>query len=137
MRPEKLKYRLLTADLVWLILSAAMSLPVRPQDWLFSIPNWPFVGGGVLTAAAVIWTVLFVSLRLDGFDGGWSVGAVSSRMFVAGAVFNGIMYTSAYLTVQRIPRACLVTFSFVFFAGVLIFRWAARLLCDADPRRVR
>lgn len=137
MRPEKLKYRLLVADLLWLVVSATASLPVRSQDWVFSIPNWFFVTGGVLTAACAIWTVLFVTLRLDGFDGGWNVGAVSSRMLVAGALFNGIMYTCAYMTVQRIPRAYLVTFSVVFFFGVLICRWVARRLCDANRRHLR
>ena len=78
---QNLRYWILSADLVWLILAVALGIYVsyagskEPLDFIARLQQHSLL---VLVAVAA-WTSLYFRMTLDGFKGGWRLFAISLK----------------------------------------------------------
>src|SRR5260370_12516810 len=79
----------------------------------------------LIPPALVTWTLLYFEMRLDGFEGGWQLPAILSKIVVAVSVVLLVLLAVAFLTKGFYSSHVLLYF-FFFFSPWIIF-----LLCIA------
>jgi lipopolysaccharide/colanic/teichoic acid biosynthesis glycosyltransferase len=124
MTAKKLTNWMVTADLIWTLLSFFVAGFLRYgvgwgiRDRISFYPLLPF-----LVASLVLWVLLFHRFRLDGFHGGWRFPAVASRLLLAIFCLMSGLLATAYLAQRYVSRLVLVYFGALLFVGFLVFRY--------------
>lgn len=125
MRPERLRNRILAADLLWipaaLALEQAVCSRVHGLEPPLGLFNFVVYGAGAVLA----WVLLSESMELDGFHGGWRLPAVVSRLVLAVAVLLLLLLAIEKTGEQYLGRVILAVFGLLLLKGFLIIRWLA------------
>jgi lipopolysaccharide/colanic/teichoic acid biosynthesis glycosyltransferase len=129
MNQRHLSSGILISDLLWSMLAMAGALVLRyGTEW----SHVKMVAGSALlpflAATWVIWTLLSLSLPLDGFRGGWRASAVISQLLLGVGVLMLILLSGGYLVRRYVSRLALVQFCLLLLAGFVFIRVAAYLL---------
>jgi lipopolysaccharide/colanic/teichoic acid biosynthesis glycosyltransferase len=129
MKIQNIRYGILIADLLWMLVALQIALQLRYGTGS--------VAGGrahlldyalMLSTAALIWLYLYFEMRLDGFQGGWHLPAVITRAIVAVTVLMAFVLASAFLAQHFYSRLVLLYFVCLFAVGLVSIRLAARFL---------
>lgn len=127
MNTHKLERWILLADLAW-IAGAFFG-----ADLLRYGPSWdaaeregirtllPFIA-----TAFVSWTALSVFMPMDGFRGGWRLGAVISHLLIGAGFTFALMVVLAYFTRTYVSRLALGYFMVLLTLGFAVIRGGAR-----------
>ncbi len=135
MNQRHLSASILISDLLWSTLAMGGAIVLRygrngsHVDALAISALLPF-----LAAAWVIWSLLSLSLSLDGFRAGWRLSAVVSQILLGVGGLMLILLSSAYLVRRYVSRLALVEFCLLLFVGFVFIRVVAYLLLRARSR---
>ena len=130
------RYGILAADLVWLLgaLILANDLHYAATRSVVDLPA-VFRTYGLLTALALLsWTFLYFEMSLDGFNGGWNLPAIFSRIIVAVSLIMLLLLAVAFLTKGLYSRLVLLYFSVFLALGLIGLRCIARFLVSSQLR---
>ncbi|MGB8065789.1 MAG: sugar transferase [Candidatus Sulfotelmatobacter sp.] len=119
-------------DAVWIVLALGVSYALRYSEVRLIPPA--FYGLLIFTSVAA-WVMLFHTLRLDGFDGGWRIGTMVGRTAFASAVLIASVLTVAYLDRFYYSRLLLGYFSLLSFVGFVLIRIGAYSFLRGQHRR--
>lgn len=124
MDARKLRGWILVADLAWAALALVIAFAIRYGVGNYTQPLWkPFSLFGVeFIAATLLWIILYQSMQLDGFRGGWSFPAVLSRILLAVLTLMAFLLSGAYLANDFVSRLVLTYFGILLFVGFLGIR---------------
>src|SRR5260370_38369924 len=111
------RYWILAADFVCLLgaLAFAIGLHYPGTRAAIDLPAVLRAYALLIPPALVTWTLLYFEMRLDGFEGGWQLPAILSKIVVAVSVVLLVLLAVALLTKGFYWRKGLVDFS-LFFA---------------------
>ncbi len=115
-RSRRISFWILVADVLWLTLALYLAYECR-YGFVVSagtLRDCFSMFGETWVAATLIWTFLTVVMKLDGFNGGWSFGAVVSDLFVGVFLLMALLLANGYLT--RVYQSRLVFFYLGMFA---------------------
>jgi lipopolysaccharide/colanic/teichoic acid biosynthesis glycosyltransferase len=135
MKSRNISIWVLLLDLLWASLAFVMSFVIRyGLDWsgaarVSVIALLPF-----FVAACVAWTFLSCILKLDGFQGGWSLPAVVSHVFTGLLCTMSVLLTLAYLARNYVSRLALLYFGLLLLAGFVGIRCVAYVTLRARRR---
>jgi lipopolysaccharide/colanic/teichoic acid biosynthesis glycosyltransferase len=135
MNQRHLSSSILISDLLWSMAAMAGAIVLRfgvewrDAKWLAASPLLPF-----LAATWVIWTLLSLSLPLDGFQGGWRLSAVISQLLLAVGGLMLILLSGGYLVRRYVSRLALVHFCLLLLVGFVLIRVVAYLLLRARSK---
>jgi lipopolysaccharide/colanic/teichoic acid biosynthesis glycosyltransferase len=127
LRTKTLHYRILVADLTWVVVAMCLAYLLR-YEWARQGLGGSsvFVFGPPLILALLLWTIIFSWLRLDGFHGGWRFSAVLSQLLPAVLTLMLMLLASGYITRWYMSRLALGFFGALLFVGLVIIRLIAR-----------
>lgn len=119
-------------DVTWVVLSLGLSYGLRYSAFAAYPPSgYKLV---ILTGVAV-WTVLFRMMRLDGFDGGWRMLAIFSRLAAATMLLMACVLSIAYLHQVYYSRLLLGYFTLLLFLGFMAIRGVVYQFLRSRHRR--
>jgi lipopolysaccharide/colanic/teichoic acid biosynthesis glycosyltransferase len=136
MKNRTLTSRILLADLLWAAFALLGANFLRygslldPQRHV-SLDNLLVF----LATTWILWILLFTSMRLDGFRGGWHFPAIVSQVFLAIGCLMGILLAAGYLFRVLVSRLALIYFGTLLFSGLILIRYAVRRDLRARYRR--
>src|SRR2546426_523864 len=81
-----------------------------------------------ISAAAIAWSFLYFNMRLDGFQGGWHLPTMISRVIVAVSLLMAFVLAFAFLARHYYSRLVLLYFACLFLVGLMGIRFAVRAL---------
>jgi lipopolysaccharide/colanic/teichoic acid biosynthesis glycosyltransferase len=90
--------------------------------------------GRFLVVTLMLWSVLFLSLHLDGFRGGWRLPAMLSRLSPAVFGLMLLLFAVAYLARWYTSRLVLGYFGILLFLGLVAIRLAAHAFIASRHR---
>lgn len=137
------RYRLtiLLLDLIWVVVAFFFAYALRYQTLSFSIEQEASfrIFYSIIAAAVLIWTLLSLSRSLDGFQGGWQLSAIVSRLAIGIFYLMVFLFALGFATRHYYSRLLFLYLPFLLFAGFLLIRCAARLfiLSRAHSGRAR
>lgn len=127
MRPRRISFLIFGADIVWIVLGVYLAYQFRYGFSMSAEAVWNCFSlfGETAIAAVLIWSFLAMVMKLDGFQGGWSIRSVFSDLFVGVFLLMSLLLANGYLT--RVYHSRLVFFYFggVALAGFLVIRCLA------------
>jgi lipopolysaccharide/colanic/teichoic acid biosynthesis glycosyltransferase len=138
MKIQNIRYRILTADLVWMLGALGLGIYVRyaggkePLDFILHYQTYSLV----VFAAVVAWTLLYFEMSLDGFKGGWQFFAILSKLIVSVSLLMSVLFAFSFLTRHYYSRLVLFYFAFFFFFGLVGSRCIARFLVTSKLRNI-
>jgi len=89
----------------------------------------------MIFAAVFAWSFLYFKMHLDGFQGGWHLPTIISRVIVAASILMALVLASAFLTRHYYSRLVLLYFACLFPVGLVGIRLAVRSLLASRFRR--
>ncbi len=112
MNSRGLRFCILGADLLWVVgaLFLASQLRYGFALTLSALQDWLVAFGPALGAALVLWTIVSLFMKWDGFRGGWQFRAVFSDALVGVSLLLVLLLAAGYLA--RAYRSRLVLFYF-------------------------
>ena len=114
---------ILAADLLWMTIAAFVASLLRYGiHWDTSSYRITHVLLPLLAASWLLWTLLFFQIDLDGFQGGWWLPSVASRLLLGVAGQMTLLLAAAYLTRQYLSRLALGYYGVLLFPGFLLIR---------------
>jgi len=119
-------------DTVWLLLALGLSYALRYREVRFHPPA--FYGLLMFTSVGA-WTMLFRTMRLDGFDGGWRMATLVGRAACAIGLLMAFVLTIAYLDRLDYSRLLLSYFGVLLFGGFLLIRIGVYYFLRGQYRR--
>ena len=127
MNTHKLERWILLADLLWIagafwgadLLRYGISWNAAEREGIRTL--MPFIA-----TTFVCWTALSVFMPMDGFRGGWRLGAVISHLLIGTAFTFSIMVVLAYFTRTYVSRLALGYFMVLLTLGFAAIRGGAR-----------
>ena len=133
---RRLRSAVLLCDLVWILLSATISYAIR---------YWPDRGSSASRlsyaecvfgsiVAMVVWALLFVRMRLDGFSDGWEAPRVLSQVVTGVSLLMCGMLSVAFLTRQWYSRLLLCYFGGLLLVGFALIRSGVRAFVASRSR---
>lgn len=129
----KPRHWIIVVDLVWVLTALALAIVLRygaptalGRAGDFS-PYLPMAG-----AIALVWTLLYFEMNLDGFHGGWHLPTIVSRILVAVSVLMAFNLAFAYLARHYYSRLVLLYFASLFPLGLVGLRCLARSLVTSE-----
>ncbi len=136
MSQRHLSSGILVSDLLWSIVAMDVAVVLRygtqwshvQMDAASSL--FPF-----LAATWVIWTLLSLSLPLDGFRGGWRLSAVIAQLLLGVGGLVLILLSGGYLLRRYVSRLALIHFCLLLLAGFVLVRVVAYLLLRARSKK--
>jgi lipopolysaccharide/colanic/teichoic acid biosynthesis glycosyltransferase len=141
MSRNRLRYWILPADLVWISAALLWALSIRFGSlWQRSVPNHAAADVAViLMSSAIIWTLLYFVMDLDGLDWASDLPGRTSFLLLAVGCFISLLAASSYFTREYFSRLALGYFGILVFGGFVASRWLIlRLLSSAQfPGAVR
>jgi lipopolysaccharide/colanic/teichoic acid biosynthesis glycosyltransferase len=137
MKIRNLRYWILTADLFWVLgsLLVAMQLRHAAASGTVGVTEHFLQYSLMILTTAVVWTFLYFEMHLDGFQGGWHLPAIISRVIVAVSILMAFVLASAFLAQHYYSRLVLLYFACLFPAGLVAIRFAVRSLLASRFRR--
>lgn len=136
MKIRNLRYWILTADLLWVLGSLQIAIQLRyPASGTVGATEHSPQYSLITLAAALAWTFLYFEMHLDGFQGGWHLPAIISRLIVAVSVLMAFVLAPAFLTRHYYSRPVLLYFACLFPAGLVGIRFSVRSLLAFRFRR--
>jgi lipopolysaccharide/colanic/teichoic acid biosynthesis glycosyltransferase len=78
-------------------------------------------------SSAIVWAVLSVQMRLDGFRGGWHFPAVVSRVLLGVGALLCVLLASGYLIHELVSRLAFSYFGILLLAGFILIRYCTRV----------
>jgi lipopolysaccharide/colanic/teichoic acid biosynthesis glycosyltransferase/uncharacterized integral membrane protein len=126
-KTKKLQYCILAADLWWVVSAIALAYLLR-YGMTWQNPGGIPATGLVrfLVVILIFWSVLSLSLHLDGFHGGWRFPAILSQLISAVCGLMLLLLAGAYLARLYTSRLLLGYFGLVFLAGLVVIRVITR-----------
>jgi len=128
MRNQRIPFLILVADVLWIPLALYLAYECRHGLGvnLATLRDCFSMFGETGVAAMLIWTFLTLVMKLDGFNGGWSLGAVFADLFIGVFLLLALLLANGYLT--RVYESRLVffyfgTFTLGGFLAVRCFIW--------------
>lgn len=119
---------ILLADLVWLALGLLIAEQFRfgfqPLQFLLAPDRSGFPE--ILVIALLVWPVLYLWLRLDGFRGGWNFPAVFSQVISGVFVLVSLVLAAAYLSKEFYSRLVILHYAYLLVIGFVGIRYFAR-----------
>lgn len=135
MKPRNLSSRILIFDLLWSVLAMAGALMLRYGADLSRVEvHLLAIHASFLAAAWGVWTLLSLSLVLDGFEGGWRLSAVISQLLLAVGALTAVLLAGGYLFRSYLSRLALVSFCMLLFVGFVLIRVVIYLLLRAGSQ---
>src|SRR5260370_37529316 len=133
----RLRYTILLLDLVWIALAFTLSYALRYGRIVFDTGLSPSLGGyaPVIAAAALIWTILYLSKNLEGFKGGWHLPTVFSQVTVGIFYLMVFLFAFAFLSKHYYSRLLLLYLACVLPFGLIIIRCFAHWILFSPGRR--
>ena len=89
----------------------------------------------LIFAVAFAWSLLYFEMHLDGFQGGWHLPTIISRVIVAVCILMAFVLASAFLARHYYSRLVLLYFACFFPVGLVGIRLALRSLLTSRLRR--
>jgi lipopolysaccharide/colanic/teichoic acid biosynthesis glycosyltransferase len=134
MKVNKIRYLMLTADLLWVLGALAIAITLRyarPEglnDFALHFQDYSFA----IVASIVAWTFLYFEMGLDGFKGGWHFPTIVSKLFVAVAFLMVVLLAAAFVTQHFYSRLLLFYFALAYLPGLIGGRCLARFLITSE-----
>ncbi len=123
---------ILALDLVWLVVAFSLSYGLRYSHFEPYPPRFYTV---LILAAAGVWILLFKTLPLDCFDGGWRFYTVLGRVLRATGLLMIFVIAFAYLAKVYYSRLLLSCFGALLFIGFLLIRVGIYLFLRTQHKR--
>src|SRR6266704_5555208 len=123
---------ILALDLVWLVVALGLSYGLRYSHFEPYPPGFYMV---LILAAAGVWILLFKTLPLDCFDGGWRFYTVLGRVLRATGLLMIFVIAFAYLAKLYYSRLLLTCFGVLLFVGFLLIRVGIYLFLRTQHKR--
>ncbi len=137
MKNQSLRFWILLADLLWLLGSLQIAIQFRYAAVSGTVRlAEPFVQYSLMIlTAALAWTFLYFEMHLDGFQGGWHLPTIISRVIVAVSILMAFVLASAFLSQHFYSRLVLLYFGCLFPLGLVGIRFALRSLLVSRFRK--
>ena len=103
--------------------------PYSPTLSVFLREWWP-----VIVTLTVLWTVLYVRMKLDGFRRGWDFPTVVSQLTLAVGLLCLVMFAAGFLGHQLYSRLVLLYFGCLALVGFIIVRCSVRSFLSSMSR---
>lgn len=134
---RRLRYWILFADLVWILVALAGAFAIRYSSLnLATLQPLNYHDYFVVALVALaIWSVLYAGMRLDGFSGGWSLPGILSQVLIGVLLLMAILLSSAFLARQYYSRLILLYFGCFLIVGFVGIRCLMRLYIVSRSRR--
>jgi lipopolysaccharide/colanic/teichoic acid biosynthesis glycosyltransferase len=128
MKSRDILFVVLVFDLLWLTFALYLAYECRYGFILNvqTVKDCFYTFGETWAAAMLIWTILTLLMKLDGFNGGWSFGAVVSDLFVGVFLLMALLLANGYLTrvyQSRLVFLCFGVFAIAGFVGIRCAAW--------------
>ena len=138
MKIQKIRYGILTADCLWGIAGLGLAIGLRyarTNDGIALTRH--FQAYGLMAFVALLaWAVLYFKMGLDGFQGGWQLSAILSKLIVADALLMVVVPAAAFITQHYYSRLVLLYFTVLLILGQVIVRLLARSLVSLRVHRL-
>jgi lipopolysaccharide/colanic/teichoic acid biosynthesis glycosyltransferase len=126
-KTQKLRYLILSADLIWTVAAMGLAYLLR-YGWVAEKTKQSSILAFMapLVLALFLWSALSTWLRMDGFRGGWRVPAVLSQLFPAVLGLMAMLFASGYIAQVFMSRLALGYFGVLLFLGFVVIRLTLR-----------
>ena len=133
MRSRRISLLILIADLLWIALALYLAYECRYgfEVDLATLRKCFSMFGESAAAALLIWGFLTLVMKLDGFNGGWSLGAVFSDLFVGVFLLLALLLANGYLARVYESRLVFLYFGVFALAGFVAIRCLARQILSS------
>ena len=129
MKIRNLRYWILTADLLWVLGCLQIAVQLRyAANGAASAKGHSLEYFLMIFAAGLAWPFLYFEMHLDGFQGGWHLPTIISRVIVAVSILMAFVLASAFLARHYYSRLVLLYFACLFPVGLVGIRFAMRSL---------
>jgi len=137
MKLRNLRYWILIADLLWVLGSLQIAIQLRyvAASGTVGITEHSLQYSLMIIAAALVWPFLYFEMHLDGFQGGWHLPTIISRVIVAVSLLMAFVLAFAFLARHYYSRLVLLYFACLFPVGLVGIRFAVRSLLASRFRR--
>jgi lipopolysaccharide/colanic/teichoic acid biosynthesis glycosyltransferase len=138
MKIGKIRYWILSADLLWVLGALVLAIGLRyvgATDGISFTERFRTYPLLILTVIPT-WALLYFEMGLDGFKGGWHFPAIVSKAIVAVSFLMVVVLALAFLTQHNYSRLLLFYFALFFVIGLIGVRCLIRLLVTSDLRNV-
>jgi lipopolysaccharide/colanic/teichoic acid biosynthesis glycosyltransferase len=138
MKIGKIRYWILSADLLWVLGALALAIALRYAGSTGGINFSEHFRTYYLLIFTVVptWTLLYFEMSLDGFKGGWHFPAILSKTIVAVSLLMVVVLALAFLTQHNYSRLVLLYFGVFFGLGLVGVRCLIRYLVTSELRNV-
>jgi lipopolysaccharide/colanic/teichoic acid biosynthesis glycosyltransferase len=138
MRIGKIRYWILTADLLWVLgaLGLAIGLRYAGATDAVSFTENVRIYSLLIFAVFLTWILLYFEMSLDGFKGGWHFPAILSKVIVAVSLLMVVVLALAFATQHNYSRLVLLYFALLFAPGLVGVRCLIRFLVTSELRNV-
>jgi lipopolysaccharide/colanic/teichoic acid biosynthesis glycosyltransferase len=128
MKVRNLRYWILAADLlwVWTALQIAAQLRYAASGGSVGVTKHFPQFLPIAFAATIVWTFLYFHMHVDGFQGGWHLPTVVSRVMAAVSFLIVLLLAFAFPARHDYSRLVLLYFAFLFPLGLVAIRYVVR-----------
>jgi lipopolysaccharide/colanic/teichoic acid biosynthesis glycosyltransferase len=117
---------ILASDLGWLVVSMIVACLLRYGTASIELPRSILLAFFArVLGAALVWTILWSMLSLDGFRGGWRFPAIVSQLVVGTSIVMATVLATGYLLRIYISRLLVGYFALLMVFGFMLIRIAA------------
>jgi lipopolysaccharide/colanic/teichoic acid biosynthesis glycosyltransferase len=133
---RKYRFSILILDLVWIVLAFLLAYFLRYRYFDLGLEsNAAFrIFYSIIGSALLIWTLLSLSRSLDGFQGGWQLSAIASRLLIGIFYLMVFLFAVGFATRHYYSRLLFLYLPFLLFTGFLSIRCGARLVILSRAR---
>lgn len=136
---RRYRFTILILDLVWIVFAFFFAYALRYHHISFSMESEDSfrIFYSIIGAALLIWTLLSLSRSLDGFQGGWQLSAIVSRLTIGIFYLMVALFAVGFATRHYYSRLLFLYLPFLLFGGFLLIRCGARLAILSRSRAGR
>jgi len=125
---RRIHFAVLIEDIVWILISVLSAYALRYGPAEIASSSLPSQAQylGVAIAAVVVWCLLYLRIKLDGFSGGWNLPSILSQVLIGVMLLMSILMAGAFLGRQFYSRLVLFYFGVLLVAGFVSIRCLMR-----------
>ncbi|HWY71049.1 MAG TPA: sugar transferase [Terriglobales bacterium] len=124
---RRLRFAVLLADLLWILISATIAYFLRYRLHSPSSSHRSYIEYVLVASVAmVVWALLFTRMRLDGFSDGWEAPRVWSQVTTGVLLLTCVTLSVAFLSRQSYSRLLLLYFGALLLIGFICIRSLVR-----------